>query len=284
LGEPIHNLLRTLTMSFDVEQYAASAQPVKTDDIDFGAFRTAHLDEEALRCLRYMHDVESHTVCYLRDLLLTPSHRDPAVTTFLTAWAYEEHWHGAAIGRVLEAHGEAAGAARVQQHRQRLPRKDRFGPYLSAIGGAVAGEDFVALHMTWGAVNEWTTAEGYRLLAERAAHPVLTDLLGRIRRQESRHIAFYASQARERLAASPRARRLTRWALRKLWQPVGSGVMPETETRFLIDWLLAGDAGQAAVARIDTHVDALPGLDGLHLMAGATDRWTRPRATERAAA
>jgi hypothetical protein len=226
-----------------------------------------------------MHDVECHTVCYLRDLLLTPSHRDPEVTTFLTAWAYEEHWHGAAIGRVLEANGEPAGAARVQQHRRTLPRRDRFAPYFSAIGGAIAGDDFVALHMTWGAVNEWTTAEGYRLLAERADHPVLTTLLGRIRQQESRHIAFYASQARQRLAASPRAQRLTRWALRRLWAPVGSGVMPAAETEFLISWLLAGSAGRDAVARIDAHVDGLPGLAGLRLMATATSR-----GTERAAA
>lgn len=260
-------------MSFDVERYAASAQPVKTDDIDFGAFGTHRLTEETLRCLRYMHDVESHTVCYLRDLLLTPSHRDPEVTTFLTAWAYEEHWHGAAIARVLEAHGEPAGAARVRQHRGSLPRRDRFAPYLSAIGGAVAGSDFVALHMTWGAINEWTTAEGYRLLAERADHPVLTELLGRIRQQEARHIAFYASQARARLADSPRARRLTRWALRRLWAPVGSGVMPARETRFLIDWLLGGDAGQAAVGRVDAHVDSLPGQGGLRLMATATEHW-----------
>ena len=60
-----------------------------------------------LRALRYMHDVESHTVCYLRDLLLTASHQDPRVTTFLTLWNYEEHFHGVALGRVLAAHGEA---------------------------------------------------------------------------------------------------------------------------------------------------------------------------------
>jgi hypothetical protein len=126
--------------------------------------------------------------------------------------------------------------------------------------------------MTWGAINEWSTAEGYRLLAERADHPVLSTLLERIRRQEARHIAFYASQARLRLGNSARAQRLTRWALRKLWAPVGSGVMPEAETTFLLGWLLSGDTGSEAVARIDTHVDALPGLGGLHLMAGAAGR------------
>ena len=60
-----------------------------------------------------MHDVEHHTVCYLRDLLLTPAHQDPEITSFLSCWVFEEMWHGEAIGRVLEAHGEEAGAPRI---------------------------------------------------------------------------------------------------------------------------------------------------------------------------
>ena len=255
-------------MSFDVDAYAADARPVETADLDFDAFRRTPLSPEVLRCLRYMHDVESHTVCYLRDLLLTPSHRDPRVTTFLTAWAYEEHWHGVALGRVLAQHGEVA-ADRVASMRARLPRKDAVAPFLSAVGGAVAGDDFVALHMTWGAVNEWSTAAGYDRLAERAGHPVLTELLGRIKAQESRHIAFYATEARRRLADSRRAQWLTRFALRRLWAPVGSGVMPAAETAFLLDCLLAGDAGSAAVRRIDANVARLPGLGDLRIVADA---------------
>jgi len=50
-----------------------------------------------------MPDVEHHTACYLRDLLVTRAHRDPTMTTFLTCWAYEELWHGEAIARVLAA-------------------------------------------------------------------------------------------------------------------------------------------------------------------------------------
>ena len=260
-------------MAFDIDRYAAAAAPVRTDDLDFDAFRDQPLSGETLRCLRYMHDVESHTVCYLRDLLLTPSHRDPRITTFLTAWAYEEHWHGAAIGRVLEAHGEPFGAERVGAMRDRLPWRDRIGPYLSALGGLAAGEDFVALHMTWGALNEWSTAVGYERLAERADHPVLGELLVRIRRQESRHIAFYASEARVRLQRSRRAQRLTRFALRRLWAPVGSGVMPESETTFLLAWLMGDDDGELAAERIDSNLAALPGMTGLQPVASARTEW-----------
>ena len=254
---------------FDIDEYQRQVAPVSLDGIDFGAFRDRPLSPDVLRCIRFMHDVESHTVCYLRDLLVTPSHRDPRVTTFLTMWNYEEHWHGAALGKVLEAHGEPAGGDRIAPMRKRLGRGDTVAPMLNAALGGLLGDAFVAVHMTWGAVNEWSTQAGYARLAERAGHPVLTELLDRIQRQEARHIAFYATEARRRLATSPRARRLVRWALRTKWAPVGSGVMPRAETEFLLRYLLDGPAGAQAIQRLDANVHKLPGLDGLHLVRTA---------------
>jgi hypothetical protein len=262
-------------MRLDLERYASSAARLDLAGIDMEAFRERPLDAATLRCLRYMHDIEHHTVCYLRDLLVTPVHRDPAATTFLTVWNFEEMWHGDAIGRVLAAHGEDAGGPRVSRLRQRLGWRDRLAPALHALGAAVAGEAFGALHMTWGAVNEWTTQAGYARLAERAAHPVLSEMLRRIMRQEGRHIAYYASEAERRLAGRPGAQRLVRWALTNLWRPVGAGVMPQAEVRFLVDTLFAGADGRAAAARIDERVARLPGLTGLRLVSGAVDRYGR---------
>jgi hypothetical protein len=263
-------------MSFDLEDYQATARPVRVDDIDFGAFRTRPLPEEALRALRYMHDVESHTVCYLRDLLLTASHKDPRITTFLTMWNYEEHFHGVAIGKVLEAHGEASEAERIAPMRARNAAKERLAPFGSMLGSALLGEDFVAVHMTWGAVNEWSTQTAYDRLIALADHPVLTTLLTRIARQEARHIAFYATEARTRLARSAKARRATRLALQRLWAPVGSAVMPEEETTFLLGYLLGDETGRAHADRIDRRVRALPGLDGLTIVSDAMDRLLGP--------
>ncbi len=62
------------------------------------------------------------------------------------------------------------------------------------------------------------------------------------------------------------AQRLTRLALRRLWAPVGSGVMPADEIRFLVGHLFADDTGLATAQRIDRHIDRLPGLEGLHLV------------------
>lgn len=253
-------------MSLDAPVYADRTSRLDLAGIDFDAFRDHRLDEPSLRCLRYMHDVESHTICYLRDVLVTRAHRDPDLTTFLTCWAWEEHWHGEAIARVLRAHGEVAGGERVARTRQ---RRDGWRPAVfSAVSAALPS--FTAVHMTWGAVNEWTTQAGYAQLARRARHPVLAELLRRIMRQEGRHIDVYASEARSRLSASRGARRATRLALRRFWEPVGAGVMPDDEVRFLVRHLFSGDDdGAAAAARIDRRIDALPGLAGLDLVKGA---------------
>ncbi len=253
-------------MSFDLDAYRRTVAPVQTDDIDFSVFAERPLSEETLRALRYMHDVESHTVCYLRDLLLTHAHQDPRITTFLTMWNYEEYWHGVAIGRVLEAHGEPSEDERIGPMRAKLGFKDKISPWYSAIGSALMGPDFIAMHMTWGAVNEWSTAAGYDRLAKQADHPELSTLLGRIAKQESRHIAFYTTEARERLARSSKARRVTRFALRYGWAPVGSPVMPPEETQFLLTHLLGGTEGRDAAQRIDRKVAGLPGMVGLRIV------------------
>jgi hypothetical protein len=260
-------------VTIDVEEFAATARPVRWDDLDLEtAFRDRPLSAGALRCIRYMHDIESHTVCYLRDLLVTSAHRDPEITTFLTLWNFEELWHGEALAKVLEAHGETAGDARVGAMRRALTWKDRTAPALHSLASSLAGESFVAVHMTWGAVNEWLTQAGYARLAQRAAHPVLTELLRRIMRQEGRHIDFYAAEAERRLRDDRRARRLTRFALSRLWRPVGANVMPAPEVAHLATYLFEGDDGLDTARRIDRRVDRLPGLEGLRLVETAVER------------
>jgi hypothetical protein len=90
-------------------------------------------------------------------------------------------------------------------------------------------------------------------------------------RQEGRHIDFYSSTARQRLAESATARRITRFALRRYWAPVGAGVMPQPELEFLVRHLFGDDEGRVAAQRIDRLVGRLPGLEGLHLIEEALD-------------
>ena len=258
-------------MGIDIDSLVRRSGRLDTKGIDFEAFRSDPLDPDTLRCLRYMHDVEGHTACYLRDLLATRAHRDPGITAFLACWCYEEHWHGEAIASVLRAHGETGGGVRLAATRSRLPKRDALRPVAFTLASALTAH-VVAVHMTWGAVNEWTTQAGYGRLAAKAGHPVLSELLRRIMRQEGRHIDFYAMSARCRLAESAAARRLTRAALRRYWTPVGAGVMPDAEVRFLVAHLFGDADGRAAAQRIDRLVGRLPGLDALHLAERAIDR------------
>jgi hypothetical protein len=68
-------------MTFDIATYRTHSEKLDLEDIDFDSFRDRPLSPEALRCLRYMHDVENHTVCYpveLRGVLARGGHRpDP---------------------------------------------------------------------------------------------------------------------------------------------------------------------------------------------------------------
>jgi hypothetical protein len=256
-------------MRTTIDSYKERAGRLNLEGIDFDDFKDQPLSPAALRTLRYMHDIEHHTVCYLRDLLFTSAHRDPEITSFLSCWVYEEMWHGEAIGAVLAAHGEEAGAPRIAALRQRHRRRQALSTLGTIGSAAVAGRAALAVHMTWGAINEWTTQAGYARLGERAGHPTLRQLLGRIMKQEGGHIDFYASEATRRLSASVRAQRMTRFLLAHAWRPVGSGVMPNAEGEFLVRYLFEGPRGHAVAARIDRRVDRLPGQGALHLLERA---------------
>jgi hypothetical protein len=256
-------------MDFDIEDYKRRTGRLVWDDLDFSEFATNPLDDDVLRCLRYMHDIEYHTVCYLRDLLLTPAHGDPDVTAFLGFWNVEEFWHGEGLAAVLAAHGETAGASRVESLRRRLGWRDKLKPITTAVGAAITGQNYLAVHMTWGAINEWTAQAAYGQLGRRAGSPVLSELMKRLMRQEGRHVDFYASQAAARLERSATTQKLVRGALRAFWRPVGAGVLPAEETNHMVRFLFDGDDGSEVVDRIDRRLDRLPGLAGMELVRRA---------------
>ncbi len=260
-------------MAFDIDGFKNNSVRVKYDDVDYDAFRERPLSPAALRTLRYMSDVESHTICYLRDLLVTPSHKDPEVTAFLTHWAYEEFWHGEALDKVLRTHGMLADYAHIREVRLAQGIMDRLAPINQALAANIIGEDFVAVHMTWGAINEWSAHAAYARMIQREDHPELGKLLKRVQKQETRHLAFYASQAKDRLERSSRARKLTRFALKAFWEPVGSSIQPKRETAFVLNYLMGGPEGSKYIERIDRKLDELPGQDGLDLVRRAVAKY-----------
>ena len=253
-------------MAFDWQRYKDGGGRLDLSGLDLErACRARPLPPELVRCIRYMHDVEHHTACYLRNLLNTRAHHDAEITAFLTLWAYEEYWHGEAWAAVLRGHGEPAGEARVSGMRRRLGWRITTSPLLWMAFSA-STRHFLAVHMTFGVVNEWTTQAGYSRLAAHIDHDEVHELLRRIMRQEGRHIDFYLTQARTRLGDSEAAQRATRLLLRTAWSPVGSRVMPPAETAHLSRTLFADPDGREIAARVDRRIDALPGLVGLRLV------------------
>ena len=260
-------------MAFDLDRYKEICGRLDYADLDLrAAFGREPLQPELLRVVRYMHDVEHHTTCYMRNLLNTKAHADPDITAFLTFWNFEEHWHGEALAEVLRAHGEPGGTPRVAAMRQRLRNRITNSP-LIWLGLSSLTTHFLAVHMTFGVINEWTTQAGYARLAALADHAVLSELLRRIKRQEGRHIDYYLTQARRYLGAGSGAQRTARLILRTLWRPVGATVMPEPETAHVIRTLFGGDQGRDVAARIDRRIDNLPGLGGMDLIGGVLRRY-----------
>lgn len=263
-------------MAFDIREQTDRAFAVTPDDFDLAAFQERPLAVPTLRCLRYVAGIERHTIRHLRDLLVTPSHTDPVVTEFLTAWAYQQFWLGETLDAVLDAHRPLPPYPPPSAPRRAVQELgDRFAPLRHALTANVIGEDFVAIHMSWGAISEWLADAAYDRIGARADHHELTAVLKRIQEQKRRHVEFYEAQARARLGGSARARTLTRLVLSSLWfwHPHGRFTEPRSETRFVLHHLLADPDGAALVRDIDARVDTLPGQRGLGLVSRVLARY-----------
>ncbi|HEY3210171.1 MAG TPA: ferritin-like domain-containing protein [Actinomycetota bacterium] len=268
-----------MNAEFDLDKYLRASKKVDLSGVGWGRVKDHPLSAAEARTLAYMMDIESHTVIFLRDLLATRAAFEPDVTAFLSCWVYEELWHGEAFSRFLGEAGyelapdgervwrDASYPSRMGRNawiRGRLGRKG-YSSHIATLAAAALIKDFVAVHMTWGAVNELSTLSGYHRLIAKTEHPILVELLDRIIKDERRHFAFYRAQARMRLARSRQARTVTRWALEHLWAPVGTGVRPQQETDFAVTYLFGDEEGKAAALELDATIAELPGLSGIHI-------------------
>lgn len=275
------------TIDFDLDKFIRTSDRVDLSEVEWARASDPPLTPAEIRCLRYMMDIETNTVIFLRDVLATQTAFDPDVTAFLSCWNFEELWHGEAFSRLL---GEAgvpvrpdlepvnresrypSRRTRAEWIRRRVGARGYASHMGTLFGSALASRDFVAIHMTWGAVNELTTLTAYHRMVARTGNVALTQVLRAIIKQERRHFAFYRAQARERLAGSQRARRLVRWSLDHLWAPVGTGIRPQAETDFVVTWLFNDPDGVVALKEMDGTIAELPGLGGTHYLTDAAMR------------
>ncbi len=254
-------------MAFDLDRFTQTSEAVKWEDLDFTTFQDRPLHPDILRCLRYMCDVEYHTSCFLRDLLVTRSREKEDAAGFMTMWNREEFWHGEALSAVLEQHGIIVDYDELKAKRIKLGWQNALGPLRQSVMSNLVGKNLVAVHMAWGAANELSAVAAYRRLANMTDHPALSPLLKRIGQQETRHVAFYTTQARKVMENSTSAQRLVRLALGSGWRPVGSGIMGEEEVRHVMGYLFAGKSDE--LDKLDRAVQRLPGLEGLTIFRDA---------------
>ncbi len=195
--------------------------------------------------------------------------RDPIVKRFIRVWLEQERAHAQILGRLLD---ECAAPVSPLHTSQRQRFAAQRGRLVNALAVRAIGDDFYAVHMSWGAINELTTLRFYSLIRERTQHRLLREILRDLIKQEAQHFAFYYTSAQERLVDNPRGQRLVRWVLGHLWTPVGVGLRTREDVDRNTEQLFVGEP--AEVAQIDAVIGRIPGLADLNLMRRNIERLT----------
>ena len=272
---------------FDIDRFMESSGKVDLSDIDWSEVPKYPMTPEALRTLRYFMFTESSTFFYVKTLMSTKTATlDPELAPFLCVWMYEEEFHGRAFRKFVEAYGEKVpGDYRASMfHRRGIG--ERIDEISQTLLSRVFPDNWAAVHMIWGVVQEFTTYNGYTALIERTGHPILTTICQRIMKQEMKHFAFYRDQAYKRLLNNPVAQRITTEALKLGWTPVGEGMCTKEDVHHAIRWLFDGKDGEA-IEKVDRKMREMPGLEWFdmfrkyvdkHDIQPAPDSWfPRPR-------
>ncbi len=222
------------------------------------------LDEKLVPVLLYMRDVETLTDMYYEELRRTPTGKDPVISKFMERWSSEEQTHGELLNRFLNEAGVETDDKWQTQVKKAVSTTYTVNNYLITLLTNLVGKRFTATHMTFGAIHEMSTTQGYRRLIELANHPVLSSILRGIIREESAHTHFYWSVARLELKNSEFTQKLARFIVKNFWTPVGSGAKPKAESDYTIATLFEGEGGLEHLDRnVSLKIQRLPGFDGL---------------------
>ena len=262
----------------DIEKLVRLSKKVDISDLDLTQAARYPLTDEEIHALTYMCDIESHTVVYLKAILNTCAIEDPQTTAFLSCWAYEEFFHGHTIRQFLDAVGAPVSQTRMQEVQEATSTKE----WLKEMGASILcrfSPHFHAAYLTYGAISELSTLEGYGVLARRTKNPILAEIVKRLAKDERRHFSFYYNKAR--LLLNPRnAQRLTSFIIRNFWLPVGGGVKSEGEVEWILSFILGDPEGEMIARRIDTTIAKLPGLEWFERLSASRDEALRATAKQ----
>jgi hypothetical protein len=257
----------------DIEKLVRVSKKVDISDLDLSQAKQYPVTDEEIHALTYMCDIESHTVIYLRAILNTCAIEDPQTTSFLSCWAYEEFFHGHTLRQFLDAIGVPISTTRIAEVHKATSTKE----WLKEMGASILcrfSPHFHAAYLTYGAISELSTLEGYGVLARRTKNPILAEVLRRLAKDERRHFSFYYNKAR--LLLQPRnAQRLTSYIIRHFWLPVGGGVKSESEVEWILSFILGDPEGEQIAQRIDSTIAKLPGLGWFERLSASREEALR---------
>ncbi|HEX6126475.1 MAG TPA: hypothetical protein VFZ23_13955 [Pyrinomonadaceae bacterium] len=277
----------TFETTKDVYDWYESQQPVFTkegiDSIPWHEVRNYPLDERFIPVLLYMRDVETLTDMYHRELLRTPTGKDPYIGRFMERWGVEEVIHGEVLNRFLNEAGIETGDKWQREVRAGVSNFYNFNTYLLTSLTNLLGRKFTATHMSFGAIHEMSTAQAYRRMDELAGHPVLSQILNGIVREESFHTHFYWSVAKLELRNSDLAQRIARFVIKTFYRPVGQGSLHKSRTKYAIQTLFGTIDGLERLHKTVTRrAQTLPGLENVNKFTETMGRITGQRLGETA--
>lgn len=246
------------------EKQPRTLTPEFISAIPWNEVRKHALDMRFVPVLLYMRDVETLTDMYHRELVRTPTGKDPVIAKFMERWGIEEITHGEVINRFLNEYGIATDETWQTQVRRAVSRFYRANTLIVTSLTNLIGKQFTATHMAFGAVHEMTTAQSYRRLIELADHPVLTTILKAIIREESAHTQFYWSVARLELRRNEFAKKLARFVIQNFYHPVGQGSKPRKESEYAVSTLFSNEEALRTFDKTVTQrVRQLPGFSDI---------------------
>lgn len=244
---------------FDVREYARTARGSHRAELDLAVFAAEPLAPDVTRLLEVLQMLEGATMAHLRNVLVTPTHKDARVTAFLVSWAYEKFWIADALGAICDASGRVprnSGDERASLARRVAVR----GPVRRALAGFAQGPAVVGAHMAVGLVDDWVLDAAYRRAVDTSGSDALAEALAGILAVKARHTRFFDEETRRRLAVSPRAARLARGEWRRSGMPVGTELLGADDRRFFARFVWSGADGAARAGVIERRIRDLPGI------------------------
>ena len=237
---------------------AEMGDPLDPSAYDWSSVGPGDLSADEIFQLTYAAQVEWGTEGTFASLDIS---RDPMVRRFLRVWLDQEVAHARLLARLLQrCGGSVAPIHRSRKHRFAAAR----GKVLNQVARLGVGDDFFAVHMSWGAINELTTLRFYSVMRQRSECELARTLLRDVIAQEALHYSFYRNVAINLLTDNPRGQRIVRWVLEHLWTPVGVGLHSRADVDRLMVELFADRPDQ--VVQMDSQINRIPGLADLDLI------------------